>query len=197
MLLCHECGSDVAEHDIFCPYCGISLQRAEAPVPIEMISDANPVDVEMDSTLMMTPEEARKLANDVIAASVELPPSDGVATDPSNTESTVGFKPDSAEEALSLEVPTPAILNAPPNTSGNVELRATAEYAAVESVEFSYDEIPVVEQDDEVGEQALEVEASNAIREPDPFDEAGMAPEEDWVEKYLERSDPSKPVRDR
>ena len=31
MAYCHECGSEVAEIDTFCPYCGITLQ----PIIIE------------------------------------------------------------------------------------------------------------------------------------------------------------------
>ncbi len=138
MLLCHECGSDVAEHDIFCPYCGISLQQAEAPVPVEVSSDASPVDDEMASTLMMTPEEARKLANEVVAASNNV--------------------------------------SEPPKTSGNISPRTTSEYAAVESVEFTYDEVPIVEDEAEVvhisGADPVLVHSNDevvedSVREPD------------------------------
>jgi eukaryotic-like serine/threonine-protein kinase len=45
MTYCHECGSEVAELDIFCPYCGISL----TPVAIA----GNPADDEMASTVIM------------------------------------------------------------------------------------------------------------------------------------------------
>ncbi len=31
MAYCHECGSEVAEIDVFCPFCGISLQ----PIAVE------------------------------------------------------------------------------------------------------------------------------------------------------------------
>src|SRR6476646_7632833 len=45
MTYCHECGSEVAELDIFCPYCGISL----SPVPVP----GNEAEDEMASTVVM------------------------------------------------------------------------------------------------------------------------------------------------
>lgn len=149
MLLCHECGSDVAEHDIFCPYCGISLQRAEAPVPIEVSSDASPIDDEMDSTLMMEPEEARQLAIEVLAASNDLPTSNSESADSSNTETVVTSEPEWIDEPSTAEpsysVPPSIIASEPPTTSRNVEFRKTAEYAAAESVEFTLAEVPAPE----------------------------------------------------
>jgi serine/threonine-protein kinase len=44
MTYCHECGSEVAENDVFCPYCGITLQ----PVVVGGDDDAA-----FESTIMM------------------------------------------------------------------------------------------------------------------------------------------------
>src|SRR5688500_6353927 len=33
MVRCHECGSDVAEIDVFCPFCGVRMQAAETAAP--------------------------------------------------------------------------------------------------------------------------------------------------------------------
>src|SRR5215203_4643158 len=60
-MTCHECGSDVAQNDVFCPFCGISLE----PVAL---SDAE-IDDSLQSTLMMQPEEAAALAD---ASKLEL-----------------------------------------------------------------------------------------------------------------------------
>lgn len=46
MALCHKCGSDVAENDVFCPYCGVNLQEQAAPA-----------DDSLESTIMMSPDE--------------------------------------------------------------------------------------------------------------------------------------------
>src|SRR6185436_5894021 len=55
MTTCQQCNSEIADADVFCPYCGISL----APVDISSEED------EFASTIMMTPE---------IASSVEEKP---------------------------------------------------------------------------------------------------------------------------
>jgi serine/threonine protein kinase len=46
MALCHECGSEVAENDVFCPFCGISLK------PIEI--DDGELDPAFESTIVMS-----------------------------------------------------------------------------------------------------------------------------------------------
>ncbi len=55
MAVCHECDSQVAENDIFCPFCGISLQLVGS-IPDAAVAD------ELESTIMMTPAEASELA---------------------------------------------------------------------------------------------------------------------------------------
>lgn len=58
MIYCHECGSEVAETDAFCPYCGITLVKPEAPAeePVETAPETEPAE-EFDSTIVMTPAE--------------------------------------------------------------------------------------------------------------------------------------------
>lgn len=60
MIYCHECGSEVAEADAFCPYCGITLQKpepiAEAPEIIEPVA-AETDEQEFESTIVMSPTE--------------------------------------------------------------------------------------------------------------------------------------------
>ena len=53
-MTCHECGSDVAEIDVFCPFCGISLE------PVSLAEDQ--IDDSMASTIMIQPSEIEALA---------------------------------------------------------------------------------------------------------------------------------------
>lgn len=100
MISCHECGSEVAENIVFCPFCGISLQ----PVAV---AGAEP-DESLESTIMMPPSEIAKL----------------VENDPGVKKSE-----DSATKAVELEsddVPMPGILRGVSKTSGNVDVRSTS-----------------------------------------------------------------------
>ncbi len=56
-MTCHECGSDVAEIDVFCPFCGISLE------PVSLTDDQ--YDESMASTLIIQPSEVGALAKAV------------------------------------------------------------------------------------------------------------------------------------
>lgn len=72
MAVCHECDSKVAENDIFCPYCGISLRPVgSVPVTESVSTESVPVTEaadELESTIMMTPAEAAELAASAVAA---------------------------------------------------------------------------------------------------------------------------------
>ena len=61
MTYCHECGSEVAESDVFCPFCGISLE----PVNVD-----NGEDVEFQSTIVM-PMPPKGGAGDAVAKSAD------------------------------------------------------------------------------------------------------------------------------
>jgi tRNA A-37 threonylcarbamoyl transferase component Bud32 len=69
MITCHQCGSEVAENDAFCPYCGISLQ----PVAVPAEED------EFASTIIMPPAESAQRAPSItpehgpIVDAVEVP----------------------------------------------------------------------------------------------------------------------------
>ncbi len=56
MAYCYECGSEVAENDVFCPFCGISLQ----PIVIGNGEEDAP-----DDTIAPHPEKAEKTADQV------------------------------------------------------------------------------------------------------------------------------------
>ena len=71
MTSCHECGSDVAETDVFCPFCGISLK----PVALE---DENS---DFESTIVMQPSGAAK----PVAADPTSDPGSGAAQETAPT----------------------------------------------------------------------------------------------------------------
>jgi serine/threonine-protein kinase len=88
MANCPECGSQVAESDLFCPYCGISL----TPIAVGGDSDID----EFASTVMIDKPEVR----------VESKSEDPTVTEPSTSNPT---EPSNVAER-SEDVPKPAIL---------------------------------------------------------------------------------------
>ncbi len=161
MRLCTECSSEVAEHDTFCPFCGLTLQ-AEEPAPVEIAEEeaapaAEPPADDFDSTIMMSPDEAAALAagakgaeSSEEPAEIEPEPSDEIeAVEPPDTESETA-EPDAVsvsadaletpvrdEEVVSVnEVPEPQLLRDERKTNEAVELTNTAEHFAAKSVEI-------------------------------------------------------------
>lgn len=93
MTTCRECASEISETEAFCPYCGIKIERALEPQPIE---EPVVVDNSLDNTIMMSPSEALSLQNDAREAS----------SPPFESPSVAG------QTAPTLEdIPTPAILS--------------------------------------------------------------------------------------
>lgn len=162
MRSCNECGSEVAENDVFCPFCGLSLPAAEPMVSIpEAIPEPTVAEDELESTIMMTPEEALGLAGEAVepAASVrstvaeaseaagniavaEEVKSDAERSDDVDQPVVTSVADDQidttiGQSASSIEVPPPAILSDAPNTSGNVHLRSTSEYESADAEIFA------------------------------------------------------------
>jgi len=71
MNICHQCGSEVAENDAFCPFCGISLQ----PVAVSVEDD------EFASTIMMPQAEPSEVHGDESEVLKEDPIIDAVTVD--------------------------------------------------------------------------------------------------------------------
>ena len=155
MAVCHECDSQVADIDTFCPFCGISLQ----PVP----SEPEPsVAEDFESTIMMTPAEAAQLATsdktgDAVSdepvkepipttiESDELRPVELKSFDFNinpTPEVALPNEPPEAEVQIDIgptdltNIPTPAILSGGVDTSGNISYRETGEYETDESGEI-------------------------------------------------------------
>jgi serine/threonine-protein kinase len=102
MTTCHQCGSEVAEQDAFCPYCGISLQ----PVTVPAEED------EFASTIIMTPAEpasavapppAREEESGPIIDAVEVP-------EPEIEAAPEQEAPDTHTEPDLNDIPTPPAL---------------------------------------------------------------------------------------
>jgi serine/threonine-protein kinase len=102
MIKCHQCDSEVAENDAFCPHCGISLQ----PVVVQAEDD------EFASTIIMTPtpseppalEAAIPVEDAPVVEAVEVPEPEPVPDVPTVTTGTETEHPDYND------IPTPPAL---------------------------------------------------------------------------------------
>ncbi|MBK9153132.1 MAG: protein kinase [Chloracidobacterium sp.] len=137
---CHECGSSITNADSFCPFCGISLQA------VAVSNDV--VDDSMESTIMMSPSEALKLAGQETQASEaagDQPFSESVANDtaadaPAMEASAVEEPAPEVKDSLESEeipaaeadiddVPVPSILSVSGQTDGSIRTPRTSEYS--------------------------------------------------------------------
>lgn len=117
-MICHECGSSVTDAEAFCPYCGISLAVTNTTVPD---------DDSLESTIMITPEEAAKMAK---AASVRTAVSNDDAVEEPSEEQPLAVA--DAESNSIDDVPPPAILSEFSRTESNLPSSSTSEYSAEE-----------------------------------------------------------------
>ena len=75
MTTCKECASDISETEAFCPYCGIKIERAPEPEPVQ--EAVVPADPEFESTIVITPGDAAAMKEQLLAtpAAAAPPPS--------------------------------------------------------------------------------------------------------------------------
>ncbi len=142
MNTCKECGSEVAEQDVFCPFCGLALAPAVTPEP-EPASVAAPDDDPLESTIMMPAADAAAMA--AAAAGTSVPEPEPEAGEADSTD------------AVEPEPPPPAILSGAPHTSDNVFAKKTSG-----SVQLEGGDAPKVEASTTV--EHVEVE-SDAVEE--------------------------------
>lgn len=109
---CQECNSEISEQDSFCPYCGIVL----ASIPVV---EPEPVSDDLESTVMMSPEEVAKLAeleanknaeSDVFAEPVQVSRDEEIPNTSENvamgaTSESIFPTEDKLEPELSTELP--------------------------------------------------------------------------------------------
>src|SRR5215213_4214677 len=139
---CPECESPVSVGEAFCPMCGIALAVPAVP-PVEISAPSELEEDSFDGTIMMEPEElARLAASAKREATVTETPADEV-------EPHIGtpLAPDDVFRVEDLEKPSvrsdvpptlspdsfedpkpPSFLDEIKDTSGNVDVRSTAEY---------------------------------------------------------------------
>ena len=208
MTYCHECGSEVAESDVFCPFCGISLQ----PVEVEDGGDA-----EFQSTIVM-PLPPKGGAENVSAKPPDIPakepaPQRSAFQEADTQEQIEGIdapadedKVDTAEHPAFEDVPVPQVLtefetpetpSAPPISE---ELPPPIEPIDAKAEEPSFE--PAEEKPDELSFQPPAVEpqytaSESAWPEPErleiaapPVEEHKPAPAEDVYEPPVETQAP-------
>ena len=159
MALCHECGSEVAENDVFCPFCGISLN------PIEV--EDGETDPAFESTIVMSspsPNEApaTRTADETASGQKfsEAEPTRTNTTDPhfsaGPTDQDLSISNethDSAAEHHIDDVPVPAVLTELESTAGHLfeglndrKSERLEEPAEFHSVEPEPSEDPIAEE---------------------------------------------------
>ena len=78
MSYCHECGSEVAPDDVYCPYCGISLQNApdaalSSSTTVATPDDALPFEATQIDVPLESPVEPVRAGEEVVIEDVSLP----------------------------------------------------------------------------------------------------------------------------
>lgn len=172
MSLCQECGSEISEADVFCPFCGITIARAPEPQPA--------ADESMESTIVITPSQVEELKR---SAAAEMPNISSESIIPPTAES---ISPAGRTAPTLEDIPTPDILSsgfARP-TDPNVSLDSSAH-------KFGESE-PVVESkqdaiNEAVEERSIDFREEGVIPEPEssttePIEE----PEPEPVSSYRE-----------
>ncbi|MEP7212388.1 MAG: protein kinase [Acidobacteriota bacterium] len=149
MATCPECGSEVAGIDIFCPYCGITLQPTEVDAPASPESDESMASTIMiptfDRAALVAEAKAARLtdepasenaaANAVEANSPEISPAAEFDEEVQDVPSTVeeDAEPSAASGGASADlpgiddIPVPDILAGHGVTSDNIP-KSTSEY---------------------------------------------------------------------
>lgn len=120
MTRCHECDSEVAEIDVFCPYCGISLKPA-APLPEE-------ADDSLASTIMMPKSDVADLqARADKSASETIKPPEAAASP--DSAAVTGTTEEPAGDFPTIDdIPPPVILGDLGKTADNIKTKSTSEY---------------------------------------------------------------------
>ena len=119
MTVCHECGSEVAKTDVFCPYCGITIE----PVAF----DEPDADESLEGTIMIQREDIAAQSEEKNDAA--LPNLDtGEDLQASVLEESAELVDDRVEASGGFDdIPAPTILSEPAKTSDNVIAGSTSD----------------------------------------------------------------------
>lgn len=139
MVYCHECGEQVAENDVFCPYCGITLSPPVGTIAEEQPSSnfAQPAD---GSGVFASATQTKDFADDVTAENINV--SDADWSIPSEIP----------------QIPEPEIDRAP--RFGQPEDSSVSPAPAVGETVRTFDETPTFEAAPEKSETVEEWEAN-------------------------------------
>jgi serine/threonine-protein kinase len=200
MSYCHECGSEVAPDDVYCPYCGIALEAA-APAAVSTTTvatpdDALPFEATQIDVPLESPIEPVKEGEEVVIEDVSLPAmpkefdSGAHAVDSllkSDPSGNIAFQTDEAA-AIESHIPAGDTAAEQPPIAGEsfepppvepsspieTEDSGTSTEAAAEIDEPSFQSSPSMEEDEAVLEQpsASEFAAEQQPVAPSPFGNA-------------------------
>ncbi len=178
-VICHECGSSVEGGEAFCPYCGISLSTGAA----------EPVDDSMESTIMISPEEADALAKQSLASAESETPETGLPV-PENGPQVENLPVESIQEdKIDIEsvpaiddIPPPAILSDFGRTEGNMQPSSTSEYSAEEIEQSAETKTP------EAAEPSADPAAESLVPANSDAAEAADEPAADLVDTMISMS---------
>ena len=131
MAKCPECGSEVAGNDIFCPYCGISLQPPVADEPESDESMASTIMIPAKDVAALRGGSAEEVVEDAVLQGVEQGENAGPAqpaVQPVDTEQKMDAgRP--ADDATEIDdIPVPDLLQDRSVTSGSIS-KSTSEYS--------------------------------------------------------------------
>ncbi|HMJ08077.1 MAG TPA: serine/threonine-protein kinase, partial [Pyrinomonadaceae bacterium] len=140
MAKCPECGSEVADIDIFCPYCGITLKSADA--------DVEETEESLENTIAISGVSFADADQTTPAAADSPEPFDMSGS--ADVETHIGQAEEEPAAASFDEIPIPMILSGAPKTSDNLP-KSTADYLL--------DAVPVPDE--------LKMEDAAPVAEPD------------------------------
>ena len=169
MAFCYECGSEVAPHDIFCPYCGIALPPVAAPEP--------PTENHAEPTAPPVPTTHEQSGESVAAPEIE--PENQNLTDTANEKA--AFEKDLTEFAENLSnadepfIPAAAPTSFDPtaNNAADASVSSTVENAAPVSFEASFADLNnLTDENSQIKTDAKSAESADILGETEDLEKA-------------------------
>ncbi len=104
MKQCHECDSDVADNDLFCPYCGISIQgvAVETAAADDAFSSTIVIPSPVKPSELIVPESVLMASEPAIESSVEKEESLSALEEAKETDSDAEFSNSLTEESIDI-----------------------------------------------------------------------------------------------
>lgn len=176
MAYCHECGSEVAEIDIFCPYCGVSLE------PVSLSGSQPSETGEADDPF------ANTIAIDQPGPEESAAPEDEVPAEVPVTQEEIG------EESFG-DIPTPIFIQEGGLTPDDREPAGEQLETAPQEYEESSEETPAAEVEAVSEETAEDVSVPEPV-ENETVDETPLGEETAPAEEEVEQEESFSPAED-